>query len=70
MICLKTLSIENCPQLLWLRVGVHHLPNLEYLKIEGCPELCRRYQEKDGQDWSKISHIRQVIIGSAAELEN
>lgn len=69
MIYLKTLSIQDCPTLLSLPDGVHHLPDLEYLKIEGCPELCRRYETKVGQDWSKISHIKQVIIESP-ELED
>ncbi|CAL5207707.1 unnamed protein product [Lathyrus oleraceus] len=69
LFCLKTLSIENCPGLLSLPDDVHHLANLEYLKMKGCPGLCRRYQPKVGQDWPKISHIKQVIIESL-ELEN
>ncbi|KEH42967.1 putative disease resistance protein RGA3 [Medicago truncatula] len=69
MIYLKTLSIQDCPTLLSLPDGVHHLRNLEYLKIKGCPELCRRYETKVGQDWPKISHIKQVIIESP-ELED
>jgi hypothetical protein len=62
-ISLKNLVIEDCPKLISLPEDVHHLPNLERLFIiEGCPELYRRYQPEVGQDWYKISHIKDVII--------
>jgi hypothetical protein len=55
--------------LLSLPDDLHQLKNLEYLNIEGCPELCRRYHPKVGKDWHMISHIKQVIIESPDELE-
>ncbi|KAK2400339.1 putative disease resistance protein RGA3 [Trifolium repens] len=61
-ISLKILSIENCPKLISLPEDVHCLPNLEGLLISGCPELCRRYQPEVGQDWYKISHIKDVTV--------
>jgi hypothetical protein len=69
LICLKTIYIAYCPKLLSLPDDLHQLKNLEYLKIEGCGELCRRYHPKVGKDWHKISHIKQVIIESPDELE-
>nr|XP_004513775.1 putative disease resistance protein RGA3 [Cicer arietinum] len=62
LIYLKTFLIKNCPKLLLLPDDMHCLKNLEYLKIEGCVELCRRYYPRVGQDWHKISHIKQVFI--------
>ncbi|CAJ2673550.1 unnamed protein product [Trifolium pratense] len=59
-ISLKNLLIENCPKLILLPEDV--LPNLECLEINGCPELYRRYQPEVGQDWCKISHIKEVIV--------
>ncbi|KAK2350703.1 putative disease resistance protein RGA3 [Trifolium repens] len=61
-ISLKNLIIEDCPKLISLPEDVHHLPNLERLDIKGCPELYRRYQPEVGQDWYKISHIKDVIV--------
>ncbi|CAJ2673533.1 unnamed protein product [Trifolium pratense] len=61
-ISLKLLRIENCPKLISLPEDVHHLPNLECLEINGCPELYRRYQPEVGQDWCKISHIKEVNV--------
>ncbi|XP_045816668.1 disease resistance protein RGA2-like [Trifolium pratense] len=61
-ISLKILSIENCPKLISLPEDVHHLPNLEGLAMSGCPELYRRYEPEVGQDWCKISHIKEVEL--------
>jgi len=38
---INTLGILNCPKVLSLPDDVHCLPNLEFLCIDGCPELCR-----------------------------
>ncbi|CAJ1967551.1 unnamed protein product [Sphenostylis stenocarpa] len=67
MVCLKLLSIENSPKLCSLPENIHHLTNLEYLRIAGCPELCKRLQAEDGQEWHKISHIKKVIVGGELE---
>ncbi|XP_045806846.1 putative disease resistance protein RGA3 [Trifolium pratense] len=69
LICLKAIEILECPKLVSLPDNLHQLKNLEYLYIEGCDELCRRYHPKVGKDWHKISHIKQVIIKSP-ELED
>lgn len=56
-ICLKLLTIEDCPKLLSLLDNVHHATNLEYLEIIGCLELCKRYQNEVGQDLAQnIAH--------------
>ncbi|XP_027367373.1 putative disease resistance protein RGA3 [Abrus precatorius] len=62
LICLRTLTIGDCPKLISLSDNMHHLTNLEYLEIEDCPELYERCQPKGGQEWHKISHIKQVIL--------
>ncbi|GAU20608.1 hypothetical protein TSUD_33440 [Trifolium subterraneum] len=63
---LKYLAICSCGSLR----SLHGLPKLEYLKIEGCPRLYKRYQPNVGKDWPKISHIKQVIIVPPEELES
>ncbi|KAK7392889.1 hypothetical protein VNO78_21339 [Psophocarpus tetragonolobus] len=67
LIFFKQLGIQDCPKLLSLPNNMHRLTNLEHLVINGCPELCKRYQPKVGQDWHKISHIKKVIIGEPEE---
>jgi hypothetical protein len=59
---LKRLVIRDCPQLLSLPSGIHHLTALEELYIDGCPELCRKCQPQSGEYWSMIAHIKRVII--------
>lgn len=66
LICLKQLRIVLCPKLLSLPGNMHH-QNLEHLEIFNCPELCKRYQPKVGQDWHKISHIKEVFMGEIEE---
>ncbi|KAK7392864.1 hypothetical protein VNO78_21314 [Psophocarpus tetragonolobus] len=65
--CLKTLAIGDCPKLLSLTDNMHDLTNLENLEISGCPELCKRCQREVGQDWNKISHVKNVIIDEPEE---
>jgi hypothetical protein len=38
---LKRLIIADCPQLLSLPSGIHHLPALEQLAIKKCPKFLR-----------------------------
>ncbi|KAL2952640.1 hypothetical protein AAZX31_19G122700 [Glycine max] len=59
---LKTLAISDCPKLISRLDNIHHLTALERLRISGCPELCRKCQPHVGEFWSKISHIKDVII--------
>ncbi|MCI65509.1 disease resistance protein, partial [Trifolium medium] len=44
MTCLKRLYIVDCPQLLSLTSNMNRLTALEDLRIDGCPELCRKCQ--------------------------
>ncbi|XP_027364311.1 putative disease resistance protein RGA1 [Abrus precatorius] len=69
LICVKTLTIGDCPKLISLPDNMHHLTNLEYLLIDDCPELCERCQPNVGEDWHKISHIKQVILRRQEEEE-
>ncbi|GKV50302.1 hypothetical protein SLEP1_g57015 [Rubroshorea leprosula] len=61
----------------WLGIGscsnLTHLPsieamrglcNLKYLEIWCCPKLKKRCAKKRGPEWSKISHIPNIEIGS------
>ncbi|XP_027937894.1 putative disease resistance protein RGA4 [Vigna unguiculata] len=70
LICLKVLEISDCPKLLSLPDNIHHLTNLEKLDITGCPELRKRFKPKVGQDWHKISHIKQVDIDDSDDEED
>ncbi|QCE05251.1 disease resistance protein RPM1 [Vigna unguiculata] len=70
LICLKVLDISDCPNLLSLPDNIHHLTNLEKLEITGCPELRKRFKPKVGQDWHKISHIKQVDIDDSDDEED
>jgi len=38
------------------------------LTIEGCAELCKKYEPHVGEFWAKISHIKDVVIGEREEL--
>ncbi|KAI5342713.1 hypothetical protein L3X38_010589 [Prunus dulcis] len=59
---LQTLSISSCDSLQCLpEEGLP--PSLSYLRISRCPALEKRYKNKTGQDWAKISHIPCIEIG-------
>ncbi|KAH0981924.1 hypothetical protein GBA52_009101 [Prunus armeniaca] len=60
---LQTLSISWCQSLQCLpEEGL--LPSLQRLKIYRCSALEKRYKNKTGQDWAKISHIPCIEIGN------
>ncbi|KAH0981468.1 hypothetical protein GBA52_008645 [Prunus armeniaca] len=60
---LQNLYIWNCPSLQCLpEEGLP--PSLSYLRILFCPALEKRYNNKTGQDWAKISHIPCIEIGN------
>ncbi|KAJ1404192.1 Virus X resistance protein-like, coiled-coil domain [Sesbania bispinosa] len=60
---LKILNIIECPQLLSLPSDMHRLTaHLEELRIDGCPELCRKCLPQCGEYWPIIAHIKRVVI--------
>ncbi|XP_028944048.1 putative disease resistance RPP13-like protein 1 [Malus domestica] len=59
---LQYLTIEDCPKLQFLpENGLP--PSLSSLKIYSCSALEKRYEDKMGEDWAKISHIPLIKIG-------
>lgn len=61
---LSTFGISNCG-LKSLPEGFRNLKSLCELRIEASdPELVKRCEKSKGEDWSKISHIPQIIVGN------
>ncbi|TQD76510.1 hypothetical protein C1H46_038001 [Malus baccata] len=59
---LQELQIYECPKLQFLpENGLP--PSLSSLKIYDCSALKKRYEDKTGEDWAKISHIPLIKIG-------
>ncbi|CAN6693024.1 unnamed protein product [Malus baccata var. baccata] len=59
---LQYLTIEDCPKLQFL--PENGLPtSLSYLEISSCSTLEKRYENKTGEDWARISHIPFIKIG-------
>ena len=58
---LSELMIISCPKLTSLE-RIYHLPSLQSLYIWVCPKLKERYEQGEGEDWPKISHIPYVSI--------
>ncbi|CAN6556441.1 unnamed protein product [Malus baccata var. baccata] len=59
---LQKLRISECPKLQFLpENGLP--PSLSYLVIFSCSALEKRYEDKTGEDWAKISHIPLIKIG-------
>ena len=58
---LQKLRIRRCPKLQFLpENGLP--PSLSYLVISSCSTLEKRYEDKKGEDWAKISHIPFIRI--------
>ncbi|PON94773.1 NB-ARC domain, LRR domain containing protein [Trema orientale] len=57
---LQELSFSGCPNLTYLPTSIQQLTNLRHLYINNCPKLKERCQKETGEDWHKISHIREV----------
>ncbi|XP_048420257.1 putative disease resistance protein RGA3 [Pyrus x bretschneideri] len=58
---LQKLRIYGCPKLQFLpENGLP--PSLSYLEIFSCSTLEKRYEDKKGEDWAKISHIPCIRI--------
>ncbi|KAG5223396.1 disease resistance protein [Salix suchowensis] len=59
---LQQLKIAFCPLLRALPDYVLAAP-LQKLRVRDCPNLRKRYgKEEKGEDWHKISHIREVVF--------
>lgn len=58
---LKTLEISCCEKLQSLPVDGFP-SSLSFLCIKSCPLLKPKLQNKNGEDWSKITHISCVEI--------
>ncbi|QCE05252.1 disease resistance protein RPM1 [Vigna unguiculata] len=75
---LQTLTLIDCGNL--KSVSLHAIRNLEALTIINCnkleslscqiPELKLKFKPKVGQDWHKISHIKQVDIDDSDDEED
>ncbi|XP_009369584.3 putative disease resistance RPP13-like protein 1 [Pyrus x bretschneideri] len=60
---LQKLRIRRCPKLQFLpENGLP--PSLSYLVISSCSTLEKRYEDKTGEDWAKISHIPCIQINN------
>jgi hypothetical protein len=59
---LKRLHIVECPRLLSLPSDMLRLTALEYLVIDGCRELYKKYQPQSGEYFPMIAHIKNILI--------
>lgn len=59
---LRELSIRDCPKLTALPESFCKLTSVQKLRIWRCPELERRCQGPNGQDWPLIQHIPYVRV--------
>ncbi|KAL8503989.1 hypothetical protein ACS0TY_022643 [Phlomoides rotata] len=60
---LTQLHIEACLEIPSLPSSIQGMSNLKLLNIWECPQLKRRCEEPNGEDWHKISHIPGLYIG-------
>ncbi|KAI5437156.1 hypothetical protein KIW84_023325, partial [Lathyrus oleraceus] len=61
---LQELEISNCPKVTCLPMSIQRLTSLKHLRIHGCSELEKRCKENTGEDWHKIAHVQDIVIGS------
>ncbi|KDP43125.1 hypothetical protein JCGZ_26658 [Jatropha curcas] len=59
---LQLLHLEDCDNLRELPVCFQNIVSLQELRIQNCGKLRERCELKEGQDWSEIAHIPEVII--------
>ncbi|XP_074320260.1 putative disease resistance protein RGA4 [Silene latifolia] len=57
---LRRLEIYKCQKLISLPESLCGLTSLKRLKIHDCPDLEKRCQQPDGEDWPLIRHIPDV----------
>ncbi|XP_074287757.1 putative disease resistance protein RGA1 [Silene latifolia] len=61
----RTLRIENCPELVSIRGWLEHLSALEYLRIHDCPKV-----ELGGMSWHNLAATLQHLeLGGLKEME-
>ncbi|KAB2607104.1 disease resistance RPP13-like protein 1 [Pyrus ussuriensis x Pyrus communis] len=64
---LQKLEISGCPKLQFLpENGLP--PSLSCLMISSCSTLEKRYEDKKGEDWAKISHIPCIRINDEVTI--
>ncbi|GKV17291.1 hypothetical protein SLEP1_g27820 [Rubroshorea leprosula] len=68
---IRRLEIRYCPNLMCLPSleAMGRLSNLQLLYAWDCPKLVERCANKSGFEWSKISHIPNIIIGDIEQGE-
>ncbi|XP_042478210.1 putative disease resistance protein RGA3 [Macadamia integrifolia] len=64
---LRNFCIRDCPILESLHDGFSDLTSLKHLEIRNCSMLRQQCQNKEGEEWSKISQIPKVIIDDGNE---
>ncbi|WVZ14343.1 hypothetical protein V8G54_011909 [Vigna mungo] len=65
---LSSLTLTHCHNLQCL--PVEGLPkSISSLTIRGCPLLQLRCQNPEGEDWVKIAHIQELIIGEGSSRQ-
>ncbi|XP_043714911.1 putative disease resistance protein At3g14460 [Telopea speciosissima] len=67
---LEYFYITDCPILESLHDGLSDLNSLNHLSIINCPILAQRYQQKKGDEWSKIAQIPDVQIDGRRQYFN
>uniref|UniRef100_A0A803P711 Uncharacterized protein n=1 Tax=Cannabis sativa TaxID=3483 RepID=A0A803P711_CANSA len=59
---LQSLWLSKCPNLTSFPEGIQSLTTLNKLMICTCPMLLKRCKRETGEDWDKISHIRDLDL--------
>ncbi|KAF4362751.1 hypothetical protein F8388_022408 [Cannabis sativa] len=59
---LQSLWLSKCPNLTSFPEGIQSLTTLNKLMIHTCPMLLKRCKRETGEDWDKISHIRDLDL--------
>lgn len=60
---LENVEIQYCPRLKQVPIYFSDLKLLKRLQIKECVILEKRCQQPDGEDWTRIKHISDIILG-------